>query len=307
MAAETPNGFQTNLLVKTFFEFIEDKCPRMAAALAFYTMLSLAPLLVLTITIAGWMVDPQDVRAELSEQTRTLIGPEGAKQIRSMLEAAGQSDGGFLGKVGSIAVLIFAATAVMAQLQASLNETWDVEADSSWGGVKNFLVKRALSLAMILGIAFLLMVSLVLSALAQAFSKTIVQWLPGHVSTYAPVLAAEAVSLLLITVLFAAMFKVLPDAHVAWRDVWIGAAGTALLFVVGKFFIGLYLGQRDLGSTYGAAGSLVLILLWTYYSSMIFFLGAEFTQVWARRHGKPIQPTRGAVQVVQRRERTEPG
>jgi membrane protein len=278
----------------------------MAAALAFYTMLSLAPLLVLTITIAGLLVEPKDARAEVTDQIRMLVGPEGAQQIHNMLKSAGRHGQGIFGDVLSVLVLIYGATSVVAQLQSSLNEAWKVEPDPKRGGVRNFLIKRLLSLTMILGIAFLLLISLVLTTIASAFGDKLVEWLPGEVSAYVPLASNTGVFFLLVTLLFAAMFKILPDARVAWSDVWIGAAGTALLFIVGKFLIDLHLSHSNLMSTYGAAGSLVLVLLWTYYSSMIFLFGAEFTQVWARRTGKPIEPRSGAVRVVRKKERSEP-
>ncbi len=295
-----------NLLTKTFEEFSEDRCPQMAAALAFYTMLSLAPLLFLVVTIAGLVVGQQATQA-LNEQAQTLVGPSGAQELQELLKEANQPSGYTIANIVSILVLVFSATGLVAQLQASLNQAWDVEPDPQQGGIKSFLMKRVLSLAMILGIAFLLLISMLLTTALGAVGGWISDLLGvGVAARYA---ISEGSTFIIVTLLFAAMFKVLPDAKIAWKDVWIGALITALLFTIGKFLIGLYLGNKDMSSTYGQAGSLVLVLLWVYYSSMIFFFGAELTQVWIRRRGREIEPAEGAVRVVETKQhaREAPG
>jgi membrane protein len=222
-----------------------------------------------------------------------MMGADGAEQVGTMMEQANQPEGrGFRAIVGIVA-LILGATGAFMQLQNALNRAWDVEPDPDAGGIKNFIVKRVLSLGMIAGLAFLLLVSLALSAVISMAGDMVGEILPG---TSEPLLHLLnfALSFAVITVLFAAMFKVLPDARIAWKDVWVGGAATALLFMIGKFALGFYLGRSNPGEAYGAAGSLALILVWIYYASMIVLLGAEFTQVWAERRGGGIEPEAGA-------------
>lgn len=301
-----------HLLKQVFKEFSDDDCPRMAAALAYYTVFSLPPLLVIIVTLAGLFLDPQQIEGWIEGQISGLIGQRASTQIQVMLESVRQRvQGGFsTGLILSIAGLLFGATGALAQFQAALNAAWEVEPDPEQGGLKNFLMKRLLSLGMILVIAFLLLVSLVISSLISAFSRQLGQILsPLGLSTISAPLVWSvdiAVSLLVIMILIAAIFKVLPDARIAWHDVWAGTFVTAFLFVAGKFLISLYIGRSDPGEIYGAAAALAIILVWVYYSAMIILLGAEFTQVWARHHGTEIQPETGAVKVVKKRHPVRP-
>lgn len=284
------------LLKETVREFREDDATRVAAALSYYTVFALPPLLVLLVTIAGAVWEPADVQGRIEAQIATLLGPDGAAGVRAMLENANRPGaGGLLPTLLGIAGLLFGATGAFIQLQSALNTAWDVKPDPAQGGVRNFLTKRLLSLGMILGVGFLVLVSLALSAVLSAAGSSIERFLPEALS--GPLLFAfnGALSFAVITLLFAAIYKVLPDAVIRWREVWVGAAATALLFVLGKFAIGLYIGQSDPGSAYGAASSLAVILVWVYYASIIVLLGAEFTQVWARRRGFAIVPEAGAV------------
>jgi membrane protein len=178
-----------------------------------------------------------------------------------------------------------------------MNKAWHVQPDSSRGGLKNFVQKRILSFGMVMGIGFLLLASLVISAALSAFGEYIGGFFTSQAESFILQSVNQLISFAIITVMFAAMFKILPDAEIDWKDVWVGAAVTSLLFSIGKFAIGFYLGKSDVGSAYGAAGSLAIILVWLYYSAMIFFLGAEFTQAWARQYGKRIVPSPGAVRV----------
>ncbi len=196
-----------------------------------------------------------------------------------------------------IGVLIVGATGAMVQLQTSLNRTWEVKPDPEAGGIRNFLMKRMLSFGMILGIAFLLLVSLVISAGLAVLGTYLGSILPG-IGAGLLELANNMISFGVITVLFAGMFKFLPDAEISWRDVWVGAAVTSLFFVLGKFAIGIYLGQSDPGEPFGAAASLAILLVWIYYASLILFFGAEFTETWAKVRGSGIRPEAGAVRVV---------
>ena len=303
-------GFRQTLALVTDSakEFVEDDCPTQAAALSYYTIFSLPPLLVLILMILGKLVDPQDIRGQLETQIGTLMGPSAAEQIRTILqEAHGPGSGALLSTVLSIIALILGASGAFGQLQASLNRAWEVAPDPEQGGLKAFLLKRVFSFGMILSVAFLLLVSLVVSATLSAFGSALGGMLPEGVSATLLQVLNQVVSLAAVTVLFAAIFKVLPDARVALRDVWVGAAVTAVLFVLGKFLIGFYLGRSNPGEAFGAAGSLALMLVWIYYSSMILLFGAEFTQAWAEARGGGIAPERGAVRVVQEKKQVREG
>ena len=288
------------LLKESVNNFLEDDCATMAAALSYYTIFSLPPLLILILFLVGALYDPQDVQGGLEHQIRGLMGPAGAEQVRTILEAADRpGTGNLLQTLIGVGALLLGATGAFGQLQAALNRSWEVKPDPKQGGIKNFLLKRVFSFGMILALAFLLLVSLVLSAVLSAFGNKLGSMLPGGLSE--PMLQTFnfVISFGIIALLFAAMFKVLPDARIAWRDVWVGAIATAFLFTVGKFLIGFYLGRSNPGDAFGAAGSLALMLVWIYYSSMILLFGAEFTQSWAESRGSGIQPERGAVRMVQ--------
>lgn len=281
------------LLKRTFSEFMADECPRLAAALSYYTVFSLPPLLILVLLIAGAVFDPSQVQEALHTQVGSLMGSAGADEIKTILTQADQPQGRGIKWVLGIGAIVFGATGAFIQLQGALNRAWEVEPDPKRGGVKNFVFKRMLSLGMILGIAFLLLVSLSLSAAISAMGDMAGRLIPGASEAVLTVLNF-VISFVVITGLFATMFKVLPDAKIAWRDVWVGAVVTAGLFVVGKFALGFYLGRSNPGEAFGAAGSLALVLVWIYYSSMIVLVGAEFTQAWAVERGGGITPEKGA-------------
>lgn len=291
-----------SLLKDSGKEFMEDGSTTQAAALSYYTVFSLPPLLLLILMILGAVVDPHEVQQQLQGQLGALMGPSASQQVGAMMQQANQpGSGSVVTTILSIAALLFGATGAFGQLQAAINRAWEVMPDPDKGGLKAVLLKRVFSFGMILSIAFLLLVSLVLSALLSAFGSALNQYLPSGLSGPLLQVINQLVSLLVITLLFAALFKVLPDARVSWRDVWVGAAFTAVLFVIGKFLIGLYLGQSNPGKAFGAAGSLAVMFVWVYYSSMILLFGAEFTQVWAKRHGGGIAPDKGAVRVLEER------
>jgi membrane protein len=302
MAADDEKLGIFGILKRTVSEFLSDECTTMAAALSYYTIFSLPPLLVILMLVVGAVTDPQEVQRMLAGEFGTLMGPKGAAQIQAILANAERPDiAKPLAWAVGIALLIFGATGAFAQLQGSLNRAWGVKPDPKAGGLKTFLMKRVFSFGMVLGIAFLLLVSLVLSAIVSAFGDYLGHLLGGASSVLLQWLNV-AISFAVITLLFALIFKVLPDAQVAWRDVWIGALVTALLFTVGKFLIGLYLGHSNPGEPFGAAGSLALVLVWIYYASIILLLGAEFTQVWADSRGAGLEPAKGAVRI-ERQER----
>jgi membrane protein len=286
------------VLKRTFKEFIDDDCPTMAASMSYFTAFSLAPLIVLLLMVLGLFVDSGDMQRHIRDQVEALIGAEGARQVDEMILSANrESNGaGALPTILGILALVFGATGAFAALQAALNRAWGVRPDPRHGGIKGFMGKRLLSLGMVATIAFLLLVSLVVSAALSAFGDVLGSRF-GGIPGAAIQIVQLAVSLGVVTVLFAAILKVLPDAEVAWRDVWVGALFTTALFVAGKYLIGFYLSRSDPGSSFGAAGALAVILIWIYYSAMILFLGAEFTEVWARERGRSIAPEEGAVRA----------
>jgi membrane protein len=294
-----PKAGVLGMLRQSVTDFLEDDCATMAAALSYYTVFSLPPLLLLILLIAGALLDPEDVRGQLEGQLEALMGPTAGEEVRSMLANAERPGGGLLPSILGAGLLIFGATGVFGQLQAALNRAWEVAPDPAQGGIRAFITKRVLSFGMILAVAFLLMVSLALTAMISVFGDAFGRMLPGILSEPVLHVLNLVVSFAVIFLLFAAIFKVLPDARIAWKDVWVGALVTALLFVLGKFLIGFYLGRSDPGEAFGAAGSLAVLLVWIYYSSMILLFGAEFTQRWAEQRGAGIEPEPGAVKLVE--------
>jgi len=283
---------------KTVNDFVDDHCTAMAAALSFYTFFSLPALLLLLFTMLGLLADPQEVHRELTAQIAGLVGPEGAVQVAGILEHLTAEEERPQGVTAlGILTLAFGATAAFASLQYALNRIWSVEPDPDRGTIRNFLTRRVFSFGVILAVGFLMLVSLSVST-ALAAVGTRLEMLLGWSETL--LWAVNVVgTIAVITTLFACMFKWIPDVKVVWRDVWVGAAFTAVLFVLGKEAIGLYLGSKDPGSAYGAAGSLALLMLWVYYSSMIMLLGAELTRNWEERYGSGVRPTSGAVEVIE--------
>jgi membrane protein len=282
------------LLKETVREWTADEASQLAAALAYYTAVSIAPLVVLVVVIVGLFLGRQAAQGELMAQIQGAVGAQGAEFVSIALQNADQPSLASATGIFSFLVLLWGSTNVFSQLQNSLNKIWNVETKPG-RGILGMFKDRLASFGLVLGIAFLLLVSLLLSAVLSALSSAGESWLPGADWLWRVV--DFVVSLAVITLLFAAIYKVLPDVEIAWRDVWLGAAVTALLFTVGKFVLGLYLGNA--GSTYGVVGSLVVFLLWVYYSAQILFLGAEFTEVYARHFGGGIQPSAGAVRAEQ--------
>jgi membrane protein len=294
----------TGLLKQTVKDFLKDDCMDSAAALSYYTIFSLPAILVLILTLIGAVMNPSDVRGGVEGQLQALMGPSAGEQIRTIIQQAEQKPhNGLIPTILGIVGLLLGATGAFGQLQKALNRAWNVEPDPNQGGLKNFLTKRLFSLGMILVVAFFLLVSLVISAALTGMGDRLGDFLPSGLS--APLLEVlnMVISLAVITLLFGALFKVMPDAKISWRSVWVGAAVTALLFVIGKFLIGFYLGQSNPGQAYGAAGSLAVLLLWVYYSALILLFGAEFTETWADRRGQGIEPEPGAVRVRREKQR----
>ncbi|MCU0495838.1 MAG: YihY/virulence factor BrkB family protein [Anaerolineae bacterium] len=270
-----------DLLRETFTEWNEDKAPTYAAALAYFTAFSIAPLLVIVIAIVGAIFDEGAARQQIVTSVGEIAGEGGVELINGLLDSASQPTTGLIATVISIVTLLAGATGVFGQLQDALNTMWDVKREQV--GIVQTIKDKFLSFTLVLGVGFLLLVSLVLSTVIAAVTNFISGMFP------AVQILTQGLHFLLsfgiITLLFAMIYKVLPDAKIAWGDVWLGAGVTALLFTIGKFLLGLYLGQTSFTSTYGAAGSLIVMLVWVFYSAQILFFGAEFTQVYARRHG----------------------
>jgi membrane protein len=259
----------------------DDYAPSMGAALSYYTLFSIAPLLLIVIALAGWFFGDAAVRGELAAGLEALMGEESAKAIEGMIASAARPTEGIVATMVGVVVLLLGATTVFGELQNDLDRIWRAPVQRKTGGVWSVLRSRLTSIGMIISIAFLLMVSLVFDAALQLIGR---MWGTGAWQTFAQALNT-VVSFGLTTTVFALIYKLMPRARIEWRDVWVGAAVTAVLFTVGKFLIGLYIGRSAVASSFGAAGSLAVVMIWVYYSAQIFLLGAEFTWVYAHRHG----------------------
>ncbi len=280
------------LLRRTYDAWAKDNTTRLGAALAYYTAFSLAPLLVIAIGIAGLVFGEEAARGAVEGQLTALVGPEPAKAVEAMISGARQPAQGVVAVILGAIALLFGASGVFGQLQDALNAIWDVvpRPDRTWGDVVR---ERFFSVLLVVGTGFLLLVSLLVSAAIALALGVLRAYVPG-VETVLP-LVNNGVALVVTWLLFALIFKVVPDARVRWKDVWVGAFGTALLFTIGKAALGWYLGRGTFTSTYGAVGALLVVMFWVYYASQILFFGAEFTKVWAERHGARIAPASNAV------------
>ena len=264
--------------------WLDDYAPSMGAAIAFYTVFSLAPLVMIVIGVAGFFWGEDAVRGELMRQIGGMVGENGATAIESVVRSSSEEpDQGIVATVASVVVLVVGATTVFAELQSALDRIWEVPAKEKASGIFSMIRARLLSFGLVLSLAFLLLVSLIVSTMLSAFGG----WLGGLMPGWEIVLHVLnlAVSFGILVVLFAMIYKFMPQADVAWRDVWTGAVVTALLFELGKLLIGLYVGKSAVASSYAAAGSLVVVLIWVYYAAQVFLLGAEFTWVYANEHG----------------------
>lgn len=265
----------------TFKEFGEDKVPRLGAALAYYTIFSIGPLLLIAIAMAGIFLGQEAAQGQISQELGKLFGPQMAKSLEQMIKAAAKPKSGTIATIVGVFTLMLGASGVFGQLKDALNTIWNVEPKKA-GGIMGFIKERFLSVAMVFGIGFLLLVTLVFDAAISALGPWLGRLIGGEALLHVVQLA---LSFVIAIVLFACIFRILPDLKIAWHDVWFGAVFTALLFVLGKWGLGLYLGKAAVGSAYGAAGSLVILLVWVYWSAQILFIGAEFTQVYARAFG----------------------
>jgi membrane protein len=279
-----------NFVKDVFEKWIDDKAPKLGASLSFYTIFSLAPLLIISVALAGLFFGEEAARGEIVGQISGLVGEESAVVIETALKSSADRETGIIALIISIITLTIGSTFVFIELQDSLDMIWKVKPKPGRSMIKGLIKDRLISFSIVIVIGFLLLVSLLISAVISALSN----YIDDHLF-FIPIWVLELTNVVfsfgIIFILFAMVYKILPDVHIAWSDVWIGAAVTAALFVIGKFLIGLYLGTSTVASTYGAAGSLVILLLWIYYSAQILFLGAEFTQVYANKYGTGIKPT----------------
>jgi membrane protein len=281
------------ILKGAFYEWNEDKVPRMAAAIAFYAVFSLTPIIVIAFKIAERVFGPEVALREILSQAAFLIGKEGVDAAELLIQHGQPRVSNPLDTALGVAAMIFAATGVFTELKDSLNTIWEVQPKPGLG-LMQMVRDRFFAFAMVLVIWFLMLISLMTSVVMAAFTRFATAYWAGFQFVEA------AFSLALISVLFASIYRVVPDVKVAWRDVWLGAVVTASLFVIGKSLFGLYLGHSSLGLSFGAAGSLVIVILWTYYSCLILLFGAEMTQVQARLHHTPLEPAETAVHVTER-------
>jgi len=285
-----------SLLKQTFSEWLDDKVPQLGAALAYYTVFSLAPLVLLLLAIVGFVFrnDPAGAWQKVTEQMSYFLDKSAIDVVQGIAQKASQPNKGLLATSIGILLALFGASGVFGQLQDALNTIWGVKTKPGVG-IMGFIRSRFLSFAMVAGVCFLLLVSLVFESVLKSFSRYVQAMFPGGIVI--ALVVYSIFDLAVVVLLFASIFKFLPDVKIQWRDVWIGAVMTAIFFAIGKWALGLYLGSGTAASAYGAASSLITLLLWIYYSSQILLFGAEFTQVYAARAGRAFVPDKYAVRV----------
>jgi membrane protein len=271
------------MLKATFLAWRADNASQQAAALAFYTLFSLAPVLIIGIAIAGFVFGESAARGEIFDQIQGIVGDSSAEAIEALIQSASRPHAGLMATIIGVAAMLIGATAAFNQLHTGLNAVWHVTGKPSRGIVMGEIQRRLISFLMVLGIGFLLLLSLLVSISFSALTKALSGFLPPipYFGRFWSFIGSFAIAILL----FAMIFKVLPDVKIAWGDVWIGSSVTSLLFTLGKVLIGLYLGRKSVSSAYGAAGSLIVVFFWVYYSAQILFFGAEFIRVYSERHG----------------------
>jgi membrane protein len=287
-----------SLLKNTTTAFSNDNAFKLSASLSYYTIFALGPLLIIVISLSAIFYGKEVVEGRLQDQLSHLLGSDAALQIQNILRNAQQTHATTLGAIIGFIVLFIGATGVFTEIQGSINFIWSVRAKPKKSWLK-YLLNRLISFSLIIGLGFVLLVSLIVNALLTLLSETLTKKFP-HFPVGLFNLANSVIILTVITCLFAVIYKVLPDAIIAWKDAWIGSIFTAALFLLGKFLIGYYLGKSNLGVTYGTAASVVIILAWVYYSSLILYFGAEFTKVFALHSGEGIRPKETAVFIIKR-------
>ena len=296
-----PDPSAWKLLKATCVEWFEDDTFRLAASLAFYTIFSLAPVLLIATGVASIFLARETAADRIVAEVQGLVGADGAQAIRQVLDASRGFGKGIWAIATGVVTFLLGATAVFAELQAALNKIWDVQAEPKRGVIMKLILDRLRSFTIALAVGFLLLVSLVASAALTALQDYLNHWMPGMPALWQTLNVVT--SFLLAALLFALIYKYLPDAKITWNDVWIGAAVTAALFTAGKYVISLYLGQTAIASAFGAAGSFAVLLVWIYYSALISFFGAEFTQVYARLYGSKIRPSSHATRIGDKPDR----
>lgn len=290
-----------SLFMKSFKTWNDEDPWRLSAVVAYYSVLSLPGLIVILINIVGAFWGPAIVQGQLTQEISEVLGPEAAEIIKTIISETLNTEKNIISTLIGIASIIFGATGVFYQLQISLNKIWKVE-DSEKFSLKKLLTDRARSFAFILVIGFLLLISFIISAVLGVFSNYIKEMFP-HIVLYIAYLLDLVLSVAVVTTLFALMFKYMPDAKIKWKTVWIGAFITALLFTLGKYLLGLYFGTANPGSTYGAAGGIVLVLLWVSYSCLIFFFGAAFTKEFSKKYGHDSHTISEVLEQIEKEER----
>lgn len=293
-----------SLLGQSFKGFMDDNAFKLSASLSYYTVFALGPVLIIIISLAGVFWGRVAVQGRIYDQINGLVGNEAALQIQEIIKNIQQTDGGVIGTIIGFIVLIIGATGVFIEIQDSINKIWSVKAKPKKGWIK-FLINRLLSFSLVVSMSFILLVSLIISAVLDAIGDWLIRYFQDY-TVYLFYVINIAVIFFVIAFLFSIIFKVLPDAHIKWKDAFIGAGFTAVLFLLGKLAISFYLGKSHLGVTYGAAASIVIILTWVYYSSLILYFGAEFTRAYAVSHGGGIRPYDTAVFVIKREAREIP-
>lgn len=303
---KVPGGIKKigNLLKETFHEFVDDNAIKLSASLSYYTIFSLPPLLIIIISLCGFFFGAEAVKGELFGQINGLVGNDAALQIQETIKNVKLSSGNTFATIIGLIVLLIGASGVFAEIQDSINYIWGIKAKPKRGLVK-FFKNRLMSFSMIGSVGFLLMVGLIVNSLMDVLNNRLAAYFPKN-TVYLFYTVNLLIVFIIITILFTIIFKTLPDGKVVLRDCVIGAAFTAFLFMIGKFAIGAYLGSSAVASIYGAAGSVILILVWVYYSAIILYFGAEFTKVYAHTHGQKIIPNKYSVQILKQKIEIEP-
>lgn len=292
------------LIKITFSNFIDDNVLKLAASLAYFTVFAMGPVILIVISLVGIFYGREAAQGKIYYQLKGLLGGDSAKQIQEIIQNIQASDQGTLGAIIGFILLIIGATGVFTEMQDSINFIWSVKAKPKKGWLK-LIVNRLISFSLVVVLGFMLLVSLVLSALLDIVSEKLIRYLADY-TVYLAYSINIIVVLGVVSCLFAVIYKVLPDAHINWRDAFIGAIFTSVLFLLGKVGIGLYLGNSDIGKTYGAAASFVIILLWVYYSAIILYFGAEFTKTYAMEKGGGITPNDTAVFIIKKESKEIP-
>jgi len=292
------------VLKKTFWSFIEDRGLKLAASLSYYTVFSIGPVLLIIMSLAGIFYGQEAVQGQLYGQIKGMVGSEAAVQIQEIIQNVQKTNQSTAGAIVGFIVLFIGATGVFTEMQDSINFIWSIKAKPQKGWLK-YIINRLISFSLIVGLGFVLLVSLFINAIVEILSNRLKTMFPDY-SVYLFYGINLLILLIVISALFAVIFKVLPDAKVSWKDAIKGAIFTAALFLIGKFLIGYYLGTSNIGLTYGAAASLVILFLWVYYSSIILYFGAEFTKVYAIERGGGIRPKKTAVFIVKKEAKEIP-